>query len=209
MADVAQPPVRVTPEARRAIGHGLPALVPLVDRLDGPGAPAVRARTPGFPSLVRIVVEQAVSQVSADAVWGRLAQPGPPTPARVEAAGAAGLRAAGLSMAKARCLLGLSEAALSGALDLDALATEPDAVIRSRLMGFRGIGRWTADIYLLLALRRPDVFPAHDLALQEALRSVLRLERRPSAREADRVAEPIRPHRSVATLALWDHYLRG
>jgi DNA-3-methyladenine glycosylase II len=169
----------------------------------------IRARPPGFSTLVRIVVEQAVSQRSADAVWARVQAAVPRVDAGSVAALGDGLRGCGLSGGKVACILGLAEAVRRGALNLEGLARAADEDVRGELMALRGVGRWTADIYLLLALERPDVWPAHDLALQEALRDVLDLEDRPSAREADAFGARLRPHRSAATVLLWERYLEA
>ncbi|MEO1232666.1 MAG: DNA-3-methyladenine glycosylase 2 family protein [Myxococcota bacterium] len=169
----------------------------------------MREREPGFESLAKIVVEQAVSQASALAVWGRVVDLlGAVTPVALLTQGEDRLRAAGLSRSKVDCLLGMSRAVDAGVLDLDGLSEASDEEVRGALCALRGVGRWTADIYLLLALRRRDVWPAHDLALQEALRVVFRRQKRPSPREADALGMNMRPHRSTAAILLWEYYLR-
>jgi DNA-3-methyladenine glycosylase II len=101
----------------------------------------------------------------------------------------------------------LSDAILSGRLDLRALAKNDDAGTREALLGLHGVGPWSADIYLLMALRRPDVWPSGDLALAEAARQVKRLNRRPSPADLARLAAGWSPWRAVAARILWHHYL--
>lgn len=168
----------------------------------------MRARPPGFSTLVQLVAEQAVSQASASAVWGRVCREVPAVePAALAALGSEALRALGLSRSKAACMLEIADAVLEGRLSLEWLASAPDEEARAMLVSLRGVGRWTADLYLLLALGRPDVWPVHDLALREALRDVLDLEARPTIQAADALGDPHRPHRSTLTILLWEHYL--
>jgi len=104
---------------------------------------------------------------------------------------------------------GLAEAILEGRLDLAALERMEDGQVRSRLLQIKGIGPWTADIYLLMALRRPDIWPSHDLALAVAVQGVKGLASRPTPAELEEIAAPWRPWRAVAARMLWQHYLNG
>lgn len=167
-----------------------------------------RSRPPGFATLLQIVCAQQVSTAAAASVWQRLqAAVRPLTPAGILALSDDGETAGlGLGRRKLACCRALAEAVAGGRLDLDNLADLPDAEAVAALSAVHGIGRWTAEIYLLFALRRSDVWPAGDLALQAALHHLKRLPARPDRREMDRLAEPWRPHRAAAAELLWGYY---
>jgi DNA-3-methyladenine glycosylase II len=174
------------------------------------GLPPLWAREPGFDTLVRIILEQQVSLGAALAAYGRLlGVVGKVEPARIVAAGAEPLRAAGLTRQKARYIVGLAELVLDGQLDLDALAMRPDEDARAALIAVTGIGHWTADIYLLMALLRPDIWPSGDLALAGAMRRAKRLPALPTRDQQAAIAETWRPWRAVAARLLWHAYLAG
>jgi DNA-3-methyladenine glycosylase II len=142
---------------------------------DHAGDPPLRQHTPGFEGLARIVVGQQLSLASAQAIWGRMqGAVQPMTPQAFLLMGDEELRAAGLSKGKVKTLRALSEAIAAG-LDLDALASASDANVHEALTALPGIGPWTADIYLLMALGRPDIWPIGDLALATAMRRAKRL----------------------------------
>ena len=163
---------------------------------------------PGFPTLVLLILEQQVSLASAKAAYDRLAaRLGEVTPAGVLASTDEDLRADGFSRQKARYVRALSTALGDGSLDLDEVATIEDEAARTSLVALPGIGPWTAECYLLSALRRPDVWPAGDIALQEGARRARRLEMRPTALELERIGEAWRPHRATAARLLWHLYL--
>lgn len=150
---------------------------------------------------------QQVSLASARSALERLERAaGGADPASIVGVGEAGLRAAGITRQKARYVVGLADAVIEGRLDLPALQRLPDTAVVEALVGLRGVGRWTADIYLLMGLGRPDVWPAGDLALIVAARVVKGL---PDASPdvIARVAEGWRPHRSTAARLLWHDYL--
>lgn len=171
------------------------------------GLPETRNRKPGFPGLVRIVVGQQVSASAARAIAERLdAAVSPITPAAMIKTTDARLRKAGLSRSKVIYLKGLAHAIESGALDLDAIARQDDAAAMASLRAHKGIGRWSAELYLLFSLRRPDVWPAGDLAVQAAVRRLKNLRAMPDEKRMDRIAEPWRPFRSAAALFLWHYY---
>ena len=156
------------------------------------------------------MLEQQVSLASAEAARLRLvAAAGPIEPGTIVAAGEERLRAAGLTRQKARYLVALAQDVQSGSLDLTAVAAASDDDARTRLTELLGIGRWTADIYLLMALGRPDVWPVGDLALAGAMRRAKRLAALPTAAEQAAIAEPWRPWRAVAARLLWHAYLAG
>lgn len=172
------------------------------------GYPPLWPREPGFPTLVLLVLEQQVSLASARAAFDRLeGRVGEVTPRAVLASSDEELRADGFSRQKTRYARALSSALEEGTLDLERLTRAPDDEVRTALTAFPGIGPWTADVYLVMALRRPDAWPTGDLALQEALRRVEGLSVRPSPAEADALAERWRPHRAAAARVLWHLYL--
>jgi len=174
------------------------------------GPPPLWARDPGFDTLVRIILEQQVSLASAEAAHLRLvAAAGAVEPAAVVAAGEDRLRDAGLTRQKARYLTMLATDLLEGRVDLQAVATADDDEARRQLVRIVGIGPWTADIYLLMALGRPDIWPTGDLALAGSMRRAKRLATLPSNAEQAAIAAAWRPWRAVAARLLWHAYLAG
>lgn len=170
--------------------------------------PPLWARRPGFATLLRIVLEQQVSLASGLAIYRRLAAAaGQVKPSSILALGMSGLRGAGLTGQKASYLLGLAEGVLDGKLELRRLGRYDDSEAREHLMQFRGIGPWTAGIYLLMALRRPDIWPPGDLALHKAIRQLNGSEAVPSSMEAEALASHWQPLRAVAARILWQAYL--
>ena len=173
------------------------------------GVPPLWAREPGFATLLHIILEQQVSLASARAAMERLvAAIGQPRPTTFLELSDEELFAIGFSRQKRGYARALARRILDGEIDLDELEGLSDSAARQRLMAQRGIGPWTADIYLLACLGRADVFPARDLALQEAARVGLGLAVRPSAEELLNEAELWRPWRSVAAVLLWAYYRR-
>ena len=174
------------------------------------GSPPLWARAPGFETLVAIVLEQQVSLASGAAALERLRRAaGAIEPAAIVALGEEGARGAGQTRQKARYVVGLAGAALDGRLDPIAIAAAPDDEARASLTALLGIGRWTADIYLLMALGRPDVWPDGDLALATSMRRALGLPTIPDAAAQRAIAERWRPWRAVAARLLWHAYLAG
>ena len=172
------------------------------------GLPEFWAREPGFPTLVLLILEQQVSLASAKAAYGRLeARLGGVTPDGVIGSSDEELRADGFSRQKNRYVRALSAALVDGSLDLDAVALLDDDGVREALVALPGIGPWTAEVYLLSALRRPDTWPVGDIALQEAARRARRLPERPSPAELGLIGEMWRPHRASAARLLWHLYL--
>jgi DNA-3-methyladenine glycosylase II len=174
------------------------------------GSPPMWSRPPGFPTLIRIILEQQVSLSSARAAYNRLEEAtGEITPEGLLKLGDAELKAVGFSRQKTRYGRILAESLLDGSLDLDSLGGLEDDEARDRLMSVKGIGRWSADIYLLMALRRPDVWPRNDLALVSAVTRIKGLAAPPSPGEWDAIGEAWRPWRSVAARLAWFEYLGG
>jgi len=180
----------------------------LVDRLIATGGrPPLRRREAGFPGLAAIIVSQQVSVASATAIFGRLqARVVPLEAAQIVSATEDDLRACGLSNAKIRALRALAEAVIDGGLDLAGLAKLDAGDAHKALVAVKGVGSWTADVFLLFCLGHPDAFPAGDLALQEAAKLALNLKRRPDAARLERIAERWRPLRGVAARMLWAYY---
>ena len=172
------------------------------------GAPPRWKRPQGFATLVLLILEQQVSLASAKATFARLEEhAGAVEPDAIFALGEERLKAAGLSRQKARYVRGLAEAVGSGTVDFRKLGRADDEAVRAALIPVKGIGDWTVDIYLLSALQRPDVWPARDLALQEAARAVRGLDARPDEAAMHEIGEAWRPWRSVAARILWHRYL--
>jgi DNA-3-methyladenine glycosylase II len=170
------------------------------------GPPPLRWAEPGFSGLAGIIVSQQVSVASANAIFGRLkAELAPLGAASVIAADEATLKRCGLSQAKMRALRALAAATADG-LELEALGALDARQAHDALVAVKGIGPWTADLFLLFCLGHPDAFPAGDLALQEAARLALGLKARPDARKLERIAERWRPLRGVAARMLWAYY---
>lgn len=171
------------------------------------GHPEPRHSAPGYPTLLRTIVGQQVSVRAAASMWAKLqAIVGDACdPHAILAASDKALRAAGLSRQKASYARSLAEEVTSGALDLANLAAADEDAI-AELVRVKGIGRWSAEIYLLFAEGRPDIWPAGDLAIQISVGRMLDLPEKPSERRTRELAEPWSPHRgAVATLA-WHHY---
>lgn len=171
------------------------------------GRPAVRKREPGFEGLCAIVTGQQVSTASAAAIWSRVkARFDPLAPAVILAASDDDMRGCGLSTPKIKTMRAAAEAAASGSLPLDRLPELPADEAHAHLVTVKGIGPWTADIYLLFCIGHPDAFPAGDLALQEAVRVGYGLDARPDAAGLTAFAERWRPWRGAAAKLLWAYY---
>lgn len=198
-----------TPTLNRAAAELAAQDARLAAILDAHGPPPLWARTPGFPTLLHIILEQQVSLASARAAFDKLsAVAAPLTPERFLELDDATLKAAGFSRQKTRYGRELAAALLSGSLDLDAVARLEDGPARAELMRIKGIGRWTADIYLLMALLRPDVWPTGDLALTVAAVEALDLPAMPAQDELAEMAAGWQPWRAVAARLLWHAYLK-
>jgi DNA-3-methyladenine glycosylase II len=167
----------------------------------------LRRRPGGLEGLVRIVMGQQLSTASAEAIWGRLrAAYEPFHHTALLRARSDRLARIGLSAAKIKTVKAIAKAVHTGAIDFEALAVLPADDAHAMLTAVHGIGPWTTDIYLLFCIGHGDAWPAGDLALQEAARMVLALDRRPSPKEMTALAESWRPWRGVAALLLWSYY---
>jgi len=171
------------------------------------GYPEPRLRPEGYETLLRTIVGQQVSVASAAAVWNKLeARLGAGCPAEALIATEFDeLRACGLSRQKQGDARSLAELILSGGLDLDNLPEDDEAAI-ALLTQIRGIGRWSAEIYLLFAQGRPDIWPAGDLAIQIGVGNFLNLADRPSEKDVRLLAEAWSPHRGAVAIFTWHHY---
>lgn len=190
-----------------SLGEIEPAFAAAVARV---GYPPPRIRERGYATLLRTILGQQVSVKAADAMWRKLdgAVGGAGDPALIAAATDETLRAAGLSRQKAAYARSLAEEVSSGRLDFDRLPEDDEAAI-AQLVRVKGIGRWSAEIYLLFAEGRPDIWPAGDLAVQIEIGRILGHDSRPSEKLIRELAEPWRPHRGAAAVFAWHHYNTG
>jgi len=171
------------------------------------GPPPPRSRPPGFPALLRTIVGQQISAKAAMAMWRRIEEAIVPlAPEGVVTMTAEQLRALGLSPQKIGYALGLANDLVSGRIDLASVHQLPDEEAVNELVKIKGIGRWSAEIYLLFALGRSDVFPSGDLALQTAFQRLKGLRRRPKPDRLVTLVEPWRPYRGAGAHFLWHFY---
>lgn len=171
------------------------------------GLPPERGQPAGFAGLVRIIASQQVSAASAGAIIGRLeAALSPVTPEGFLELDEGTLKGIGLSRPKMRYCRALAEDLLAGRIDLDRLGDLDDQAAIEHLVQAKGIGVWSAEVYLLFALRRPDVWPADDLAVRIAVQRIKGLKARPGRAEMVALAAPWRPHRSAAARFMWHCY---
>ncbi len=176
--------------------------------VDRYGTPPLWSRDPSYATLVHLILEQQVSLASAQAAFDRLgAAIGEVTPDAFLTLDDTALRGIGFSRQKTGYARELATAMLDG-FSLEPLASLPDDEVRAELTAHRGIGRWTADIYLTMCLLRDDVWPNGDLALATAAREIGLVAERPSNEELAEIAERWHPYRAVAARILWQHYLR-
>lgn len=188
----------------RALCRVEPRFAQVLDRY---GPPPLWPREPGFSTLALLMLEQQVSLAQARAMYARIDAAGGVSAANVARLGEEGLRALGVTRQKSAYLARLAAELEAGALDLDSLHDQPDEPALAALDALHGVGPWTAHCYLLFALRRPDVFPAGDLALMESVRQLWRLKSRPGPEQLARRAKAWSPHRATAARLLWHHYL--
>lgn len=170
------------------------------------GVPPMWGRRPGFATLLRIVLEQQVSLVSARSMFARLnLNIQPFTPEGFISAGEARLRSIGVTRQKSHYCIQVAHAFTDG--DLRKLSRMRDEDAHATLLRIKGVGPWTANIYLLMALKRPDIWPDGDIALASAVGKLRKMESRPSFIELAKLADAWRPYRSVAARMLWQSYL--
>ena len=175
--------------------------------LDAVGVPSTRQREEGFKTLLKIVIDQQISVQAGAAIWDRIEQClGVVSAARTLAAHPKTLQKCGLSKQKTAYALELASAVQAGKLDFKGLNYLDDQTVVTQLTHIKGIGIWTAEIYLMFALGRPDILPADDLALQIASQSLFCLKEKPRPKELRRISERWAPHRTSAALILWKFY---
>lgn len=173
------------------------------------GPPPPRQREPGFGALLRIIIGQQVSTKAADALWRRtVEQINPLTPAAVAVADDATFRACGFSRQKIVYARHVAAEVMAGRLDFGAFDRMDDDAVAAALTRLKGIGPWSAEVYLLFALGRPDVWPIGDLAVQIAVKRVKRLRSHPSPKRMIKIGEAWRPWRSAAAMLLWHAYAK-
>ncbi|NVN89123.1 MAG: DNA-3-methyladenine glycosylase 2 family protein [Desulfuromonadales bacterium] len=172
------------------------------------GPPPLWGRDADFSTLIRIILEQQVSLASAKAAFNRLlSSVDSLAPERFLLLDDETLKSIGFSRQKSGYGRNLARAIVEGDLELDALQGMDDEQVRRKLTAIKGIGTWTADIFLLMALRRPDIWPMGDLALAIAIQHLTERDNRPTQEEIDRLSELWKPWRAVAARLLWHYYL--
>lgn len=187
-----------------AVAAREPAIAAAVERV---GYPAERIRPTGYRTLLRTIVGQQVSVAAASSMWNKLtAHLGEDTPtAAMLASSFDELRACGLSRQKQGYARSLCELVENGELNLDRLPADDEAAV-AELTRIKGIGRWSAEIYLLFAEGRRDIWPAGDLAVQAGIGKILALDEHPSEKETRALAEDWRPHRGAVAILTWHSY---
>jgi DNA-3-methyladenine glycosylase II len=172
------------------------------------GDPPFWTHTRGFPGIVISILAQQVSLESADAAYSKLERVVPEiTPQQFLSLDDHALKKVGFSRQKASYVSGIAQGILEGTVDLHALESLSNEHARTSLLGLKGVGPWTADAYLLFAMRRADAWPSGDLALQKAIQDVKSLPAMPTPEQADAIADQWRPWRAVAARMLWYQYL--
>jgi DNA-3-methyladenine glycosylase II len=202
-----QPDGRIDYEkARRHLMRRDPRLAPVIRQV-GPCKLADIPETPPFMALTEAIASQQLSVNVADTIFGRFCDLFPPDrlpdPVRLLALDPEVVRGAGFSRPKVVFLRDLAAHIVEGRLPLDQLHLEDDETVLAQLVAVKGIGVWTAEIFLMFRLKRPDVFPADDLGLVKAAQRVYGLRKRPDRKRLLKIAEPWRPYRSVAAWYLW------
>jgi len=193
------------------IDDGLEELLTIDPRLteiaDQAGELPLRLQPPGFCSLAHIIIGQLVSRAAADAIYQRfLDEVNPQTPKAFLKAGEAAWVRIGLSRAKQNTIAGLASAIIDDSLDLEALSELSQDKAIKELTKLKGIGPWTAEVYLLFCAGHPDIFPAGDLALREAVRHAFNMEERPTEKELQTLAKQWTPKRGIAARLFWSYY---
>jgi DNA-3-methyladenine glycosylase II len=198
----------LTAEQLRTSLDALAAREPLIAAAIGRvGYPPPRIRDRGYATLLRTIIGQQVSVAAAQSIWNKMAaQLGDITdPGIIAGVSDEDLRGAGLSRQKAAYARSLAEEVTSGRLDFARLAEEDEEAI-AQLVRIKGIGRWSAEVYLLFAEGRPDIWPAGDLAVQIEVGRIMGHPERPSEKLTREIAEAWRPHRGAAAVFAWHHY---
>ena len=192
--------------ARRVLMRRDARLGTVIKRVGRCGLSDHRTNDP-FAGLVRVIMSQQLSGKAADTIFGRVETlaggRAALTPATIRTLDAAALRAAGVSRPKISYLYDLADHVTDGRLDLHALDGHPDAEVIARMTAVKGLGRWSAEMFLMFRLNRPDIFPVGDLGIVKGMQRLFGMKRRPAERTMLRLAEPWRPYRSVAAWYIW------
>ena len=198
-------------DSAEALERHLQALLRRDRRLDSvyrtAGAFELRRTRPGFAGLAKVICGQQLSVASASAIWARFERlPGALEPAGYLRLAEAEVRGSGFSAGKYRTVGAVAAAVLENRLDFDALDTLPADEAVARLVAIKGIGPWTAEIYLMFCAGHPDIFPSGDLALQKAVAHAFDLDMRPTGKALDTISAAWAPHRATAALLFWRYY---
>lgn len=189
--------------ARRRLAQIEPRFAPVVEAHLPPDWPG---REAGFSGLTRAIAFQQISVAAGRTIWGRVETlVGDLTPERMLAHDVETLKGCGLSRSKATYIRAIAQAVADGSLDFDRIESASDADAKAELVAVKGVGPWTADIYLMFALGRPDAFAAGDLGLQEGFRRLFAADERPNEKALLALSEAWRPVRAVAAMALWGY----
>lgn len=191
-------------EGIAALGIADPRLITVIERA---GEIPLRRQPPGFEGLTRIIISQQVSVASATAIWARLkARVDPYEPSHLLGLPEAEIKACGLSAPKLKTILGIAQAIAEGSIDLEAVADLDPTEAHAAMTKLHGVGPWTADIFLLFCAGHPDIWPAGDLALQQAVMEAFELDVRPPEKPCRAIAEAWHPWRSIAARLFWAYY---
>jgi DNA-3-methyladenine glycosylase II len=195
-------------KAVAALREADPVMARLVEEHEATVRRDMRRERPGdaYGALLRSIVGQQLSTKAARSIYGRLTDifgGHAPTPRQLLASEPEQIRAAGLSRPKVAYLRDLAQHVEDGTLELERLPDLPDEEVSAQLTAIKGLGQWTADMFLMFHLRRPDVLPVGDLGIRRAVQIQYRMRKLPEAKRLERVARPWRPHRTLACLYLW------
>jgi DNA-3-methyladenine glycosylase II len=201
-------PVKASAKAIAALREADPVMARLIDEHTAAVRRDLRQdrRGDAYGALLRSIVGQQLSTKAASTIYGRLIEifgGHAPTPQQLRAADPEEIRAAGLSRAKVAYLRDLAQHVEEGTLELDRLDELPDEEVSAQLTAIKGLGQWTADMFLMFHLRRPDVLPVGDQGIRRAVQVEYRMRKLPDAKRLEKVARPWRPHRTLACLYLW------
>jgi DNA-3-methyladenine glycosylase II len=200
--------VKASPKAIAALREADPVMARLIDEHAAVVRRDLRRERPGdaYGALLRSIVGQQLSTKAASTIYGRMIDifgGHAPTPKQLLAADPEEIRAAGLSRPKIAYLRDLAQHVEDGTLELDRLDELPDEEVSAQLTAIKGLGQWTADMFLMFHLRRPDVLPVGDQGIRRAVKVQYRMRKLPDPKRLEKVARPWRPHRTLACLFLW------
>jgi DNA-3-methyladenine glycosylase II len=201
-------PVKASPTAVAALREADPVMAGLVERNTAVVRRDLKRERPGdaYGTLIRSIVGQQLSTKAAATIYGRVLElfgKHTPTPKQLLKADPEKLRGAGLSRAKVAYLRDLAEHVEDGALELERLPDLPDEEVAAQLTAIKGLGQWTADMFLMFHLGRPDILPVGDQGIRRAIQVEYGLRKLPDAKRMQKIAKPWRPYRTLASLYLW------